>query len=204
MQTFFRRNGKRPTRSWTVEVGRVYPPPRAYHRRRWIMYSKKIAFLLRRGVLLRWFLHQTAEFFPFALFRQSRNLNIFTRIHPARKSPVSDQPYQVSNKDHRKTRGYVKVGQECAPCNSQTHNHSGNPFMNETMEIDRDWGKTWKNPWSQKCDVPGRCWISFKRSYVHAPDLCLHSQSDLPRSPFRCCAYHTTLSQLRQGGQFHM
>jgi hypothetical protein len=35
------------------------------------------------------------------------------------------------------------------------------PDVKESMEIGRDWDKTWKNPWPQESDVPG-----FKRTML--------------------------------------
>ncbi|KAI0068721.1 Clavaminate synthase-like protein [Artomyces pyxidatus] len=72
-------------------------------------------------------------------------------------------PSEVKDKlaweDPRSNRGYVKIGrervtqsddpQEIASLRAQA------PDYKESMEIGRDWDKTWKNQWPQESDVPG-------------------------------------------------
>ena len=47
------------------------------------------------------------------------------------------------------------------------------PDMKETMEIGRDWDKTWRNHWPQESDVPG-----FKQTMLDFYQVC-HTGRDI-------------------------
>ncbi|KAH9977704.1 hypothetical protein BGW80DRAFT_1283814 [Lactifluus volemus] len=71
-------------------------------------------------------------------------------------SSVKDQ---LAWYDPRANRGYVKIGRERVTQSSDAAEiaelRSKAPDTKETMEIGRDWDKTWKNRWPQEDDAPG-------------------------------------------------
>jgi len=61
---------------------------------------------------------------------------------------------ELAWKGPRSNRGYLKIGRErSVPTNMNAAKKA--PDMKETMEIGRDWDKTWRNHWPQESDVPG-------------------------------------------------
>jgi isopenicillin N synthase-like dioxygenase len=67
--------------------------------------------------------------------------------------------------DPRANRGYVKIGRERVTQSTDAAEiaelRDKAPDAKETMEIGRDWDKTWKNHWPQESDAPG-----FKQTMV--------------------------------------
>jgi isopenicillin N synthase-like dioxygenase len=67
--------------------------------------------------------------------------------------------------DPRSNRGYVKIGRERVTQSTDSAEiaelRDKAPDTKETMEIGRDWDKTWKNHWPQESDAPG-----FKQTMV--------------------------------------
>jgi isopenicillin N synthase-like dioxygenase len=59
----------------------------------------------------------------------------------------------------RSNRGYIKVGREYVTQSSDSAEiaelRNKPPNTKESMEIGRDWDKTWRNHWPQESDAPG-------------------------------------------------
>src|SRR6267154_1218458 len=56
-------------------------------------------------------------------------------------------------------RGYIKVGRESVTESSDAAEiaelSNKSPDLKESLEIGRDWDKTWRNHWPQESDAPG-------------------------------------------------
>jgi len=72
---------------------------------------------------------------------------------------LSQQPSQdkLAWDDPQSNRGYIRVGRRERSAQST----DVTPDTKETMEIGRDWDKTWRNHWPQESDAPG-----FKQTMV--------------------------------------
>ncbi|EIN09114.1 Clavaminate synthase-like protein [Punctularia strigosozonata HHB-11173 SS5] len=74
-------------------------------------------------------------------------------------------------KDPRANRGYVAIGRERVTQSADAYEiaemRKKAPDTKETMEIGRDWDKTWKNHWPQEADAPG-----FKETMLHFFQTC--------------------------------
>ena len=84
--------------------------------------------------------------------------------------------------DPRSNRGYLKVGRERAT--TQSSDAAGIAELRstafdtkETMEIGRDWDKTWNNRWPQEDDVPG-----FRQPMLSFFQVCSKVGSSASRS----------------------
>lgn len=88
---------------------------------------------------------------------------IFLRTH------VSQQ--KLAWEDPRSNRGYVTIGRERATQlvdpNEIAALRAKAPDFKESMEIGRDWDKTWKNQWPQESDAP-----RFKRTMLDFYKTC--------------------------------
>ncbi|THH19770.1 hypothetical protein EW146_g1443 [Bondarzewia mesenterica] len=66
---------------------------------------------------------------------------------------------KLSWEDPRSNRGYVRVGRERTTQSADPVEiaklRATAPDSKESMEIGRDWDKTWKNQWPQESDTPG-------------------------------------------------
>jgi len=73
--------------------------------------------------------------------------------------------------DPRANRGYVKVGRErvtqSADANEIAELRAKAPDFKETMEIGRDWDKTWKNRWPEEAAAP-----DFRGTMLHFFQTC--------------------------------
>jgi isopenicillin N synthase-like dioxygenase len=73
--------------------------------------------------------------------------------------------------DPRANRGYVKIGRERVTQSSDAAEiaelRNKAPDIKESMEIGRDWDKTWRNYWPQESDVPG-----FKQTILDFFQVC--------------------------------
>ena len=83
--------------------------------------------------------------------------------------------------DPRANRGYVKIGRERVTQSTDAAEivelRNKAPDTKETMEIGRDWDKTWRNHWPQEGDAPGfkQTMLDFfkvrsRRQYVPSRD----------------------------------
>jgi len=93
-------------------------------------------------------------------------------------SPIKDK---LAWQDPRPNRGYMKIGREQV---TQSDNaaeiaelRNKSPDMKETMEIGRDWDKTWRNYWPQERDAPG-----FKQTMLDFFQTCHELHSDVMRA----------------------
>jgi len=70
----------------------------------------------------------------------------------------TDVKQRLAWEDPRSNRGYVAIGRErvtqSADLNEIAELRAKAPDFKETMEIGRDWDKTWKNQWPQESDTP--------------------------------------------------
>jgi hypothetical protein len=85
-----------------------------------------------------------------------------------------DQPLlqdKLAWEDPRANRGYVKIGRERVTQSGDaaeiTELRNRTPDTKETMEIGRDWDKTWRNHWPQESDAPG-----FKQTMLDFFQVC--------------------------------
>jgi isopenicillin N synthase-like dioxygenase len=71
----------------------------------------------------------------------------------------------------RSNRGYIKVGREYVTQSSDAAQiaklRNKSPNTKESMEIGRDWDKTWRNHWPQESDAPG-----FKQTMLDFFQVC--------------------------------
>jgi len=89
----------------------------------------------------------------------------------------------------RSNRGYIKVGREYVTQSSDASEiaelRNKPPNTKQSMEIGRDWDKTWRNHWPQESDAAG-----FKQTMLEFFQVCgkarlrpfilTHDNSDLP------------------------
>jgi isopenicillin N synthase-like dioxygenase len=100
------------------------------------------------------------------VFRKSAE---FFRLSPSIKDKLAWE-------DPRANRGYVKIGRERVTQSKDAVEiaelRNKTPDIKETMEIGRDWDKTWRNYWPQESDAPG-----FKQTMLDFFQTCheLHS-----------------------------
>jgi hypothetical protein len=90
----------------------------------------------------------------------------------------------------RSNRGYIKVGREDVTQSSDAIEtaelYDKPPDMKESMEIGRDWDRTWRNHWPQASDAPGfkQTMLEFfqvRGIYAMHPFMLTHDHnSDLP------------------------
>jgi isopenicillin N synthase-like dioxygenase len=77
--------------------------------------------------------------------------------------------------DPRSNRGYIKLGREYVTQSSDAAEiaklRSKPPNTKESMEIGRDWDKTWRNHWPQESDVPG-----YKQTMLDFFQVCCKTQ----------------------------
>jgi isopenicillin N synthase-like dioxygenase len=75
----------------------------------------------------------------------------------------------------RSNRGYIKVGREYVTQSSDAAEiaelRNKPPNTKESMEIGRDWDKTWRNHWPQESDAPG-----FKQTMMDFFQVCGKTQ----------------------------
>lgn len=75
--------------------------------------------------------------------------------------------------DPRSNRGYVQAGRERVTQSADPDEiaklRASAPDTKESMEIGRDWDKTWKNRWPQEQDAPG-----FKQTMLQFFQVRLH------------------------------
>jgi len=71
----------------------------------------------------------------------------------------------------RSNRGYIKVGREYVTQSNDAAEiaelRNKPPNTKESMEIGRDWDKTWRNHWPQESDAPG-----FKQTMLDFYQVC--------------------------------
>ncbi|KAI0268183.1 Clavaminate synthase-like protein [Gloeopeniophorella convolvens] len=93
-------------------------------------------------------------------------------------APVKDA---LAWEDPRSNRGYVKIGRErvtqSADAAEIAELRSKAPDTKESMEIGRDWDKTWKNQWPQESDAPG-----FKQTMLSFFQTCHELHTIVMRS----------------------
>jgi len=83
----------------------------------------------------------------------------------------------------RSNRGYIKAGREYLTQSSDaaeiTELRKKPPNTKESIEIGRDWDKTWRNHWPQESDVPGfkQTMLEFFQVYRKTQYICLCSHS---------------------------
>jgi len=82
-----------------------------------------------------------------------------------------DVKSQLAWEDPRANRGYVQIGRErvtqSADANEIAELRAKAPDFKESMEIGRDWDKTWKNRWPQGGAVP-----DFRETMLHFFQTC--------------------------------
>jgi isopenicillin N synthase-like dioxygenase len=75
----------------------------------------------------------------------------------------------------RSNRGYIKIGREYVTQSSDAAEiaelRNKPPNTKESMEIGRDWDKTWRNHWPQESDAPG-----FKETMLDFYQVCGKTQ----------------------------
>ena len=125
------------------------------------MCSKRSARLLRDSLLclLKYPLNQSAEF-----FRLPSSVKVGILLLTSPKLFLLNMDEQLPQDklawdDPRANRGYVKIGRERVTQSTDAAEivelRNKTPDTKETMEIGRDWDKTWRNHWPQEGDAPG-------------------------------------------------
>ena len=136
------------------EVGFIYlrghgvPPSTVDH-----VFKKEGCFLVTTRLFVEIVLESECRIFPFAIFCQSR-VSATPITHMNRRLPQDELAW----KDPRANRGYVKIGRERTTQSTDAamiaELRKKAPDTKETMEIGRDWDKTWRNHWPQESDAP--------------------------------------------------
>ncbi|KAI0036733.1 Clavaminate synthase-like protein [Vararia minispora EC-137] len=96
--------------------------------------------------------------------------NVFQKSADFFKLPMAKKA-QLAWEDPRSNRGYVQVGRErvtqSADADEIAALRASAPDFKESMEIGRDWDKTWRNMWPLEADVPG-----FKQTMLQFFQTC--------------------------------
>jgi isopenicillin N synthase-like dioxygenase len=92
-----------------------------------------------------------------------------------------EEKKKLAWEDPRSNRGYVAPGRERVTQETDTKKIAEmrikSPDAKETMEIGRDWDKTWKNQWPKEELVPG-----FKQTFLSFFKICHELHTEVMRS----------------------
>jgi len=92
-----------------------------------------------------------------------------------------EEKEKLAWEDPRSNRGYVATGRERVTQETDANKISEMrikaPDAKETMEIGRDWDKTWKNQWPKEGLVPG-----FKQTFLSFFKTCHELHTEVMRS----------------------